>query len=60
MKDFVGCRVEVNNLPVNTSMRGYMVVRLVKGEFWYYGLYTDKSKAEQAVKETGNGGIIEV
>ena len=46
--------VKVNNLPAHIEL-GYMVVRQVKGELWYYATYDTEEKAKEVAIEIGNG-----
>ena len=53
-------QLEVNNVRENArGAEGYMVVRLVDGELWFYGLYEDEERAKSAVAELGNAFIID-
>lgn len=40
---------EVKNLPENLD--GYIVVRAVQGELWYWGRFPTEGKAKQAAIE---------
>lgn len=53
-------QLEVNNVRENAKgAKGHMVVRLVDGELWFYGLYEDEERARSAVAELGNAFIID-
>lgn len=60
MDEYIFCKAEVKNVPDERMDHGFMVVRAVDGEFWYYGVYSVKESAEEACKEIGNGVILEV
>lgn len=51
-------KVSINNLPI--SYKKYIVAMLVDGEFWYWGSWDDKSKAEQVAKTMPDGVVIEM
>lgn len=51
------------NMPKSPIMEeGYLVVRHVEGfdELWYYGFYTDETRAKTAAGEIGNGITFKV
>ena len=51
--------LKVNNVPAIGDWDGrYMVVRLVDGELWYYGIYDEEERANAAVDELGNAFIF--
>ena len=50
--------MKVNNMPAYREK--YLVVTLVDGELWFYGMYADKSRAEVAAAESDNRFIMEV
>ena len=47
----------INNLPAYASNYEYMVVRLIDGEYWFYGAYSNGRRAESVAFEIG-GEVI--
>ena len=47
-------QIHVNNM--SEDARGYVVVRFRDGDFWYYGCYESKDRAEHVAREID--GII--
>ena len=60
MDESIFCKAIVKNVPDKRMNHGFMVVRVVEGEFWYYGTYSVSDFAEEVCKEIGNGVILEV
>lgn len=60
----IDCKIKgylfVNNMPDTRLNHGHLVVRVVDGELWYYGLYERKDRADKAAVEIGNGIVVEV
>lgn len=57
--------VDVNNMPkdpgeLRDGKGGFMVVRVLSGENWYYGTYGSMKRAIAVAQELGNGVVIEV
>ena len=50
--------VKVNNLEEYAFNHNYIVVRLVNGEFWFYGAYDTEERANEVAIEIGNGGVF--
>ena len=51
--------IDVKNMP-EIITGGYLVVRAVDGELWYYGVYSELSKARLVAREIINGVVLEV
>lgn len=47
----------INNLPAYAEYYAYIVVRLIDGEYWFYGAYSNGKRAERVALEIG-GEII--
>ena len=60
MDEMIFCKAEIKNTPTDRFIHGFMVVRVVDCEMWYYGVYGGRKKAMQAAKEIGNGVVFEV
>lgn len=48
--------MKINNVSENAKQYPWMVVRMVEGEYWYYGVWNDVDKAAKAAAE--EGGIV--
>ena len=46
----------INNLPTNYTEYPFIIVRMVEGEFWYYGADHDFDRATTVANEVG--GIV--
>lgn len=55
--------MKVNNVSENAHNYPWMVIRLVDGEWWYYGAWNDVKKAAQAAADVGGAvvpsGVVE-
>lgn len=51
------CNVYVNNMPDYANQ--FVVCRLVNGELWFYGSWSEKKKAEKIASEFENGIVVE-
>lgn len=49
--------MKVNNVSENAHKYPWMVIRLVDGEWWYYGVWSDVNKAAQVAAEEG-GAVV--
>ena len=49
--------MKVNNVSENAHNYPWMVIRLVDGEWWYYGVWSDVNKAAQVAAEEG-GAVV--
>lgn len=46
--------VKVNNVPDYAKTRRFWVVKIVDGEYWFYGAFNDVTKAYNSCREFGN------
>lgn len=62
MTGTVKCNIKIHNLPdgFDASYGKYVVCRVDAGDFWYYGAYDKKHRADYAAMETGNGIVFEL
>ncbi len=49
--------MKVNNVSENAKKYPWMVVRVCKGEYWYYGSWNDFEKAAACACEIGGAAI---
>lgn len=49
--------MEIKNMPASTER--YIVVRIVDGEYWFYGSYDNRNKAYSVSYEFENGTVID-
>lgn len=49
--------LKVNNVSENAQKYPWMVIRLVDGEWWYYGVWSDVNKAAVIAAEVG-GAVV--
>ena len=47
----------INNLPTNYTDYAFLIVRMVDGEFWYYGADNDFDRATRVADEI-NGVVV--
>ena len=57
-----GLEIEIHNMGLIESLpfpdTHWIVCKVIEGEFWYYGRYDDRDRAEKAKREV-NGVIFE-
>ena len=58
----IGVTAKILNIPdkFDLSESGYMVVKVIDAEMWYYGFYDDEEKANQAANEIENGAVLKL
>jgi len=52
-------KVEIKNYSDYADNYQYIVVRLVDGEFWFYGAFDKLDFAKKVALELGNGAVLE-
>ena len=62
MSGTVKCSIKIQNLPdgFDSSYGKYVVCRVDAGDFWYYGAYDKKHRADYVALEVGNGIVFEL
>ena len=58
----IGVTAKIKNIPDNFDLGsiGWMVVRRMDADLWYYGFYEDEEKAYQVAMEIGNGVVVKL
>lgn len=54
----VSSMTTINNLPTYATDYRFVVAREVDGDFWFWGAYSTRQKAEQVAEEIG-GTVVE-
>lgn len=49
----------INNLPTNYTEYPFLIVRIVDGEFWFYGADHDYARATRVADEVGGMVVIQ-
>lgn len=52
--------MKVQNVPVYATKYEYIVARRVNGEFWFWGAWNDRNKANEVAIELKNGVVFHV
>lgn len=48
----------INNLPANYTNYRFLIIRMVEGEFWYYGADNDFERATRVADEVRGMVVI--
>ena len=56
----IGVTAKIKNIPDNFDLGsiGFMLLRQINTELWFYGFYETEEKAKQAALEIGNGVVV--